>query len=360
LSDEWTRITESEYAKHILDQLGWDQIGPEQDMAELCPDERNCVCGFEQVPMRTLISNALKCDVCRLALNVGCQRIDSPFHESMVLQRKNEIIGVVGGLDVLSIYPRRGSNSKSRLPIGLATLPDVGSPQQFALLKTMMQQCDTTHQACQPLETQLAPPTRLISLDDPVHLIVTSQNESYKYTALSHCWGVLSESERFCTSKDNLATLQQSIGFHLLPRTFQDAILVTRAVGLKYLWIDSLCIIQDDAADWEAEAARMGDVFSAAWCTIAASAAKSSTEGFLHPRPARPCLTIPGAEGEGLYACPAIDDFHRHVEQSTLNSRGWVLQERVLSRRSIYFTTDQVYWECSEGIFSETLSHIRK
>jgi hypothetical protein len=223
-----------------------------------------------------------------------------------------------------------------------------------------MQLCDTAHQACQPLDAQLPPPTRLISLDDPIRLIDTSENDSYKYAAFSHCWGVLPDSERFRTSKGNLATLQQHINFDNLPRTFQDAIRVTRGLRLGYLWIDSLCIIQDDAVDWETESAKMGNVFSAAWCTIAASAAKSSAEGFLHPRPARPCLTIPGPTGHGLYVCPAIDDFRQDVEQSTLNSRGWVLQERVLSRRSIYFTPSQVYWECSEGVLCETLSHVRK
>ncbi|RSL47216.1 hypothetical protein CEP51_015807 [Fusarium floridanum] len=101
----------------------------------------------------------------------------------------------------------------------------------------------------------------------------------------------------------------------------------------------------------------MSQVFNSAYCTISASSAKSSLDGFLTERKPRPCVQLQTNTGP-LYICPAIDDFHHDVELSEINKRGWVLQERALSRRSIYFTSTQVYWECGRGIHCETLGRL--
>jgi hypothetical protein len=178
--------------------------------------------------------------------------------------------------------------------------------------------------------------------------------------ALSHCWGKLRDDEKFCASLRNLQELKTAINFDRLPKTFQDAVIVTKGLGLRYLWIDSLCIIQDDHEDWEREAARMEQVFSLAYCVIGASSARSSLDGFLGDRPSRHCVQIEASGAGTLYVCPAIDDFRRDVELGELNKRGWVFQERVLARRSIYFTSTQVYWECGAGVHCETLGRLHK
>lgn len=144
-----------------------------------------------------------------------------------------------------------------------------------------------------------------------------------------------------------------------MPKTFQDAVTVTRALGVPYLWIDSLCIIQENEKDWESEATRMEEVFSSAYCTIAASRGTSSLSGFLGKRKPRAYAKI-RTSGGPLYLAEAIDDFHTDVEESELSKRGWVLQERALSRRTVYFTSTQIYWECGQGIFCETLAALRK
>jgi hypothetical protein len=203
-------------------------------------------------------------------------------------------------------------------------------------------------------------PTRLINLGSPLHLVDSASIGPSRYVALSHCWGQLSEQERFCTSKQNIAQLKESINIHSLPRTFRDAIRVTRGIGIDYLWIDSLCIVQDDKDDWENELTRMEQVFSSAYCTIGASSSKSSMEGFLNNRRPRSCVQLETANIRTLYVCPNIDDFHRDVNLGELNSRGWVLQERVLSRRSIFYTSTQVYWECGAGVHCETLTRLQK
>ena len=137
----------------------------------------------------------------------------------------------------------------------------------------------------------------------------------------------------------------------------QDAVTVTRGLGERFLWIDSLCIIQDDADDWNIESKKMETVFGSAYCTIAASSAKNSTEGFLNPRSPRQCARLPDT---ALYICENIDNFHRDLEEGELSKRSWVLQERALSCRTIHFTTTQTYWECGGGVHCESLIKMHK
>ncbi|KDN67572.1 putative heterokaryon incompatibility protein [Colletotrichum sublineola] len=179
-----------------------------------------------------------------------------------------------------------------------------------------------------------------------------------RYVALSHCWGQLQEHERFCLYQKNHSQLEARIDFDRLPKTFRDAITVTRGLGIEYIWIDTLCIIQDDEDDWGTESSKMETVFSAAYCTLSAASAESSLEGFLAPRPPRPCVRLRTEDSRDLYVCPHIDDFHQDVELAKINRRGWVLQERALSRRSIYYSRNQVYWECGEGIRCETMGRL--
>jgi hypothetical protein len=200
---------------------------------------------------------------------------------------------------------------------------------------------------------------------DSLRLYDTKQGKQRRYIALSHCWGNLDESQKFCTYGCNIAALRERIAFKDLPRTFQDAVTVTRKLGVEFLWIDSICIIQshkdcpkkcDSGSDWDRESRKMETVFSSAYCTIAASSAQNSTEGFLNRRQ---CVKVQDASGTPLYICNT-DDFHRDVEEGVLSKRGWVLQERALSCRTIHFTEKQTYWECSRGVHYESLIKMHK
>lgn len=229
-----------------------------------------------------------------------------------------------------------------------------------------MHHCDTKHDCMKPQEDSKSPteaPTRLIdvgtSAKEPIRLIQTNQNEQYRYIALSHCWGQMEENQRFCTYQNNLVQRMANIPYNQMPATFRDAVRVTRALGVRYLWIDSLCIIQRNSEDWLKESGRMQDVFNNAHCTIAASSASSSLVGFLGPRQPRDVVRLTTSSGP-LYLAEAIDDFATDVDASILSSRGWVFQERALSRRTIFFTSTQVYWECGDGVICETLVHLRK
>jgi hypothetical protein len=104
----------------------------------------------------------------------------------------------------------------------------------------------------------------------------------------------------------------------------------------------------------------MDQVFSEAYFTIAASCAEHRFDGFLKPRAAREFVTITTDDNDQFHICEIIDKFDADVEQGELNKRGWVLQERALSRRTVHFTAIQTYWECGEGILCETFTKTTK
>ncbi|PQE11538.1 heterokaryon incompatibility protein [Rutstroemia sp. NJR-2017a BVV2] len=141
----------------------------------------------------------------------------------------------------------------------------------------------------------------------------------------------------------------------------QDAVKIARSLGIFYIWIDSLCIIQDSDEDWKAEAAKMGDVYAGAACTIASTGSPSSEGGCYHPRKTlslRPCEIGVSSRTDLLPTWIYIrrddlSDFRRGVDRAILNTRGWVLQERLLSRRILHFGAEQLYWECCQRAASE-------
>ena len=249
------------------------------------------------------------------------------------------------------------------IQVGLPQFPDSGSISHIKLLIEWIRSCNETHK-CLP-RTDAILPTRVIDVggkDSPnVRLFCDTQGRPGKYLALSHRWGSPAQNKKFCTEKENLKKHEEGINIADLPKTFRDAIHVTQNLGVQYLWIDSLCIIQNDEKDWESESKLMEQVFGSAYATIAASCASGTDDGFLKARIERRCVTMTNnASGSKFYLCNAIDDFHNDVDQGELNKRGWVLQERALSRRTIYFTEKQTYWECGEGVRCETLTKMKK
>jgi hypothetical protein len=204
-------------------------------------------------------------------------------------------------------------------------------------------------------------PTRLIDVgkdgDDIVCLWETGTDDTGEWVALSYQWGA---KPHFFTNRGNLADHINGMGFETLPATFKDAVIVTRALGLRYLWIDSICIIQGKDGDFNEEAKRMEEVYSGAYCVLAASRATGHFSGFLQARNERDYVAL-GGENEALfYICEMIDDFNVHVLEGALNRRGWVLQEHALARRTVFFTEHQTYWECGDGVRCETMTKMNK
>ncbi|KAF2179531.1 HET-domain-containing protein [Zopfia rhizophila CBS 207.26] len=214
-------------------------------------------------------------------------------------------------------------------------------------------------------------PTRLVFVGDPdrdvlpdpdvLSLYSPKESDNVEYVALSHCWGKLPKNvkPRFCTTDDNIKARFEEFVFSELPKTFQDAVRITRELGIQYLWIDSLCIIQGNQKDWEHEAKRMEDVFASAYCTIAATSAVDSKAGFLERNVRGEYVYAQDASGRRFYVCTDIDDFDNDVKKARLNTRAWVMQERVLSRRTIHFSANQTYFECGKGVYCENLTRLK-
>jgi hypothetical protein len=165
---------------------------------------------------------------------------------------------------------------------------------------------------------------------------------------------------QFCTTDGNCNARMYGFSLSELPKTFQDAVRVTRELGIEYLWIDSLCIIQWNADDWRREAGRMEDVFASAYCTIAATSAVDSNAGFLARNRGDEYVRVQDARGNQVCICTHMDDFEDDVENAGLNKRAWVMQERVLSRRTIHFTANGAYWECGGGVYCENLTKMQR
>ena len=133
------------------------------------------------------------------------------------------------------------------------------------------------------------------------------------------------------------------LAFELLPKTFQNAVLFTRSLGKRYLWIDSLCIIQNNADDWDREAAIMCSVYQGALLTIAAASSSSGRGGLLYEPPThRITRTTPN----GPYTLFGRESIRHKEKEYPLLTRGWAFQERLLSPRTLYFGSKELLWEC--------------
>ncbi|KAF2122363.1 heterokaryon incompatibility protein-domain-containing protein, partial [Lophiotrema nucula] len=169
--------------------------------------------------------------------------------------------------------------------IGRPSLHEAGGEAAMQLLKMWMLRCNAEHHRCSQITTsgyQLALPTRVLDISEDEVRLYISRGEDEKYAALSHCWG---PDPPIKTLKSNFSSHLRGICFERLPNTFRQAIQVARELSLKYIWIDSLCIIQDDKSDWEKEAIKMGSVYEGAEITIAATGSTNAHDGCFIPRP---------------------------------------------------------------------------
>ena len=237
-----------------------------------------------------------------------------------------------------------------------------GSFEALALAKEWFDDCMHRHPRCRDQHSREGwNPTRLIdvgSTDDPVKVIFdTSSISCVPYLTLSHCWGNAKFLQLTGATADEL---QQGIAVSKLPKTFQDAIQVTRQVGFQYLWIDSLCIVQnrDDLTDWLKEASLMHKVYMHAELNISATGAVDSSYGLFSDRDPERIqvhevdLAVHNDSGHltERQRCLGIDFrfWLSNVSFAPVNRRAWVLQERLLARRVLHFGREQLLWECAE------------
>jgi hypothetical protein len=206
-------------------------------------------------------------------------------------------------------------------------------------------------------------PTRLIDIGDTAAdkarlCLGKDLPANASYFTLSHCWGKKPMPERLLG--DNLKSMFVQIDCEKLPRNFQDVIYIARSLGGRYLWIDSLCIIQDSEEDWQHEAALMGKVYLYGHCNLSAVASEDSSVGMIYKRqptelsPLRTTLKATSEDEEKeVYLCDPKLWYHG-VATAPLLERGWVCQERLLSSCNLHFGQTQILWECATHTACET------
>ncbi|OCK73297.1 HET-domain-containing protein [Lepidopterella palustris CBS 459.81] len=245
---------------------------------------------------------------------------------------------------------------------------NTGSKASISRMQAWLDICTSSHPACNRGDTLPPPlPTRVIAVGGKRSsscFLVSGTDKRGNYATLSHCWG--NPNNRPLTTTDKTLTLrQQGIKDEELPKTFRDAVRICRELGIEYLWIDSLCIIQEQASqeDWAEEAPKMGDVYGNSYLTITAAVAADSTEGCFKERLGLmlwPCPVLLFGQQCYVSRYPTTDeesggdpgDVHP-TPPHPLNDRAWVLQEQVLSRRSLIFTSNHLVWRCARMSTSE-------
>ncbi|RSL60004.1 hypothetical protein CEP51_013830 [Fusarium floridanum] len=253
-----------------------------------------------------------------------------------------------------------------------------GSPQAIKVAREWLHQCRNApgHSLCQQSyqreDSNKTLPIRVLNLTkescDPY--LIDGKAMEGPYCALSYCWGDLGNTNTI-TTKANISQYRQGIPMDTLPTFIQEAIQTARSLGYQYLWIDALCIIQDDGLDWDREASKMSDVYSNADLTISSLVAKDCHDNMFQPRMLRVAQPVPfdywlpktqrPEWKQGVIHQQAWFPFWTLSKESTpggfsvlgsvtvdgpISSRGWTLQEQLLSTRVLYFGPSYLYWEC--------------
>ena len=240
-----------------------------------------------------------------------------------------------------------------------------------------LKKCSTSHPLCRQnralRESGSLPSSTLflrlidVKSSDGASIRVYDTVEQYStYIALSHRW-VSGPMPQWVTRRDNFEERHGWFSLANLPASIVDAVRITRNLGMQYLWIDSLCIIQDSLEDWETQSSQMASIYNNAHLTLFASCGLDDAHGFLHCRETSAATPVRLSTGNfdrieiyfrkkslsTSFSSAQRSVFFTNVDDSYLAERGWIMQERFLSRRIIHFGKDQMFWECNEGTFAE-------
>ncbi|MCJ1244767.1 hypothetical protein MMC30_001967 [Trapelia coarctata] len=226
--------------------------------------------------------------------------------------------------------------------------------------------CVESHKTCSSGEP-VTLPTRLLEVrtedGNPSLRLVQPEGARGRYAALSHCWGTFGGLQ---TTKSTVDDHRNRVNASELSKTVHDAVLITRGLNLNYLWVDTLCIIQDDEQDWKCESLKMDLVYRQAYITIAAAGAKDGREGcFFSRKPLPDPVTVPVTYPPSREVAKIIFKMHTGsvaagLAENPLNKRGWCLQESILSPRIIHFGKGRVLWQCHKSFVAEDYWNLKR
>jgi len=288
----------------------------------------------------------------------------------------------------------RRSDPRLGIPIAVAPTHEKFRPirespeERFGFAKTWLSECVASHEHCNADIAKYALPRRLLDIsdNDKICLVLTEDNKlppGIPYVALSYCWG--KDGGNLCTYTTNLDEHTTGIPITSLPQTIKDAVAACKLLGQTYLWVDALCIIQDDPDDKNSQIPQMADIYSGALFALSAAGSSSVLEGCpLSPPEMRPLppkvfdLAYPtdrsspnGGESTGTVKaviekmeherCRSLPGHWAHETfdqdpKDTLNiieERGWTFQERFLAKRTLYIGKGEMAWTCASEVQCE-------
>ncbi|KAF7597166.1 hypothetical protein BBP40_009505 [Aspergillus hancockii] len=347
----------SSFQYEVAEKEASGEISPTQWRDTPSDDPLRNIDGYATFPMamalrlRTSLSNTYDDEI---------QRTTGKAHALLTVTISS---GVSWGLTLQAEFRLAVGHDDPLAPMirGRTVAEEADGDQAFSVIGSWVNSCvNGDHPHCvEPLQPRPLP-TRVIDVNpktDPQKVCIRDEENKVvgaaPYVALSHCWG---KCIPFATTKHNLADRKQEIRIEDMSKVFQEAVLITRRLGIQYLWIDTLCIVQDDPLDWQVEAGRMTAVYMDAVLVIGASNSCADDQGFLRPRERRNAIrfhaTLPDGQSSSLHLSllsPSGERWtsgHDPVLPEPLQARAWCLQERYLSRRILLYGANQLFWEC--------------
>ena len=246
----------------------------------------------------------------------------------------------------------------------IGTAPGVqrysGSDECMMIAARWLKTCLEHHKLCQK-DDKAGSPSRVIDLGTEPDLrprLIDISSAVSAYIALSYCWG---EDQTLITTTENISAYMAGLDLITLPKVYRDLMTMTRALKVRYVWIDALCIIQDDAKDWVREASKMCSVYENAVMTISADCSPGVRHGiFSEQSYATPpsALSYQGVRvnvRQSLQRKHSLRDPFDNIDFDNLDApiplyrRARCLQETVLSTRTLHFTGKELMWECNEA-----------
>ncbi|KAI0858346.1 heterokaryon incompatibility protein-domain-containing protein [Xylaria cubensis] len=255
------------------------------------------------------------------------------------------------------VYAQEGDPVNKFIPRRMPNL-EPASLASFQTAREWLLECQENHPGCREQVDQMRP-TRLLKIPENeagiLHLVNATSEHSY--VALSYCWGC---DQPYKLTKERLR--EGVFKIRDLPQTIQDAITVARNLNIVFIWIDALCIVQDDANSIEMELAKMPAIYSNATVTISAANAATCRDGFLKPRDPVDFNKItfklrfktPGREEGFIFLAPwKLGKQLESMGKEPINERAWTLQEHIVPPRVLYYSFQQLHWICRKGILPD-------
>ncbi|KAH7350979.1 heterokaryon incompatibility protein-domain-containing protein [Rhexocercosporidium sp. MPI-PUGE-AT-0058] len=244
--------------------------------------------------------------------------------------------------------------------------PYVVSDFTFEIIRAWLERCEDHVECMAAIQTvhagnegQLPGPSRLLHINPDVSVVpkvkIIDTHDTEKYTALSYCWGKDSSMRLL---RSTIEAWKEELPYDELPRTIQDAICTTRRLGIEHLWVDRICIVQDDYEDLKKELSAMARIYQRSFLTISAASAPSAIDGFLQYHTQASALMQKsrinivyrcpdGVEGTvGMKSKVPYINGEYSPNMKAVDARAWTMQEQILSTRIVHFCTNMLVWNC--------------